>query len=127
VQAGFSLRGPVVRDRLFYAATYELLATENYIAVVPGRPAADPGIWDQYAGVFKAPNRNHTELLRLTWSPDDRNLLDAIWSTRFLARESGFGGTDAHASAIAQDIDVNTVTLRHRWLPISRIANELSL
>jgi hypothetical protein len=127
VQAGFSLRGPFVRDRLFYAATYELSSTENYIAVVPGRPAADPGIWDQYAGVFKAPNRNHTGLLRLTWSPDDRNLLDAIWSTRFLARESGFGGTDAHASAIAQDIDVNTATLRHRWLPTSRLANELSL
>jgi hypothetical protein len=127
VQAGISLRGPFVQNRLFYAATYEQSATENYIAVVPGRPAADPGIWDQYAGVFRAPGRNHTGLLRLTWSPDDRNLLDAIWSTRFLARESGFGGTDAHASAIAQDIDVNTVTLRHRWLPTSRIANELSL
>lgn len=127
VHAGVSVRGPFLRDRLFYAATYELSSTQNYIAVVPGRPAADPGIWDEYAGVFRAPNRNHTGLLRLTWSPDDRNLLDAIWSTRFLARESGFGGTDAHGSGIGQDIDVNTVTLRHRWLPTSRIANELSL
>lgn len=126
-QAGFSLRGPFVRDRLFYAVSYELSDTKNFIAVLPGRPASDPGIWDSYAGVFNAPNRNQTGLLRLTWVPDDNNLFDAIWSSRYMTGESSFGGTEAHESAVIQHYVVNTVKLRHRWLPTSRLANELSL
>lgn len=126
-QAGFSLRGPFVRDRLFYALSYELSDTDNFVAVVPGRPASNPGFWDSYAGVFNAPNRNHTGLLRLTWSPDDGNLFDAIWSARYMTGESGFGGTVAREAAITQEYVVNTVKLRHRWLPNPRLANELSL
>jgi len=127
LQAGFSLRGPFVRDRLFYALNYELSDTRDFIAVVPGRPASDPGIWDSYAGVFNAPNRNHTGLLRLTWAANDDHLFEAIWSSRNMTGESAFGGTDAHESAVAQHYIVNTVKLRQRWLPTSQFANELSL
>ncbi|HVF38837.1 MAG TPA: TonB-dependent receptor [Gemmatimonadaceae bacterium] len=126
-QLGFSVRGPAVRDRLFYAATYEMSDTENSIAVVPGRPAANPSIWDNYAGVFTAPNRNHTGLVRLTYSANEKNTLEAIWSSRYMTGESQFGGIEARENAVTQNYAVNTVNLRHRWLPASRIANELSL
>ncbi|HEY0243207.1 MAG TPA: TonB-dependent receptor [Gemmatimonadaceae bacterium] len=126
-QLGFSMRGPVIRDRLFYAATYELSDTENYFAVVPGQPANSPAFWDGYAGVFKAPNRNQTALFRLTYAADDRNLLEAIWSSRHMTGESEFGGTVTHDARVAQNYGVNTVNLRHRWLPSPNAANELSL
>ena len=55
--------------------------TDNFIDVVPGRPPANPGIWDRYAGTFAAPNRLHTGLLRLT-APLGSHTLDAIGATR---------------------------------------------
>lgn len=125
-QAGFSLRGPFVRDRLFYAVSYEVSDTKNFIAVVPGRPPADPTLWDSYAGVFKAPSRNQTALSRLTFAPNTANLFDGIWSLRYTTGEALFGGQDSYASAVAQKYLVNTVKLRHRWLPSPRLANELS-
>ncbi|HEY2851891.1 MAG TPA: carboxypeptidase regulatory-like domain-containing protein [Gemmatimonadaceae bacterium] len=125
-QGGFSLRGPVVRDRLFYALSYEGSATHNYVAVVPGRPAADPTYWDGYAGVFDAPGRNHAALLHSTFIVNDANTLEAIGSSRRFTGESGFGGIQAQQSATAQNYTVNTINLRHRWLPASGLANELS-
>ncbi|HSJ30154.1 MAG TPA: carboxypeptidase regulatory-like domain-containing protein [Longimicrobiales bacterium] len=126
-QAGFNLRGPVVRDRLFYAGSYELSSTDHFIAVVPGRPAGDPGRWDQYAGVFPAPNRNHTGLLRLTYAPNHENVLDAIWSVRDQSAKTAFGGIETHDAAVVQEHGVHTLNLRHRWLPTASLANELSL
>lgn len=127
LQAGFGVRGPVMRDRLFYALTYEGSTAHNYVAVVPGRPASDPTVWDSYAGVFDAPSRNHAALLRATYILNDQNTIEAIGSSRRLTGESGFGWTQARQSAATQDYVVNTLNLRHRWLPASGLANELSL
>lgn len=125
-QVGFGMSGPVVRDRFFYAASYENANTDTYIAVVPGKPAGDPSFWDDYAGVFKAPNDNHTGLLRLTYAANPANAFDAIWSSRYMTGESRFGGTETHESAVDQKYSVNTLNLRHTWIPNSRVANELS-
>ena len=126
-QMGFTLSGPLVRDRLFYAASYELSDTETYITVVPGKPAADHSFWDEYAGVFNAPNQNHIALFRLTYTRNPANTFEGIWSTRYMTGESLFGGTESHEAAISQKYAVNAVNLRHRWVPIPRVANELSL
>jgi hypothetical protein len=127
VQAGFNVRGPLVRDRLFFATSYELSNTEDFIDVVPGRPAVAPSLWESYQGTFKAPNRNHTGLLRLTYAPNETNTLDAIWSSRYMTGESFFGGTVAHEGGISQKYFINTVNLRHQYLPAPRLVNELSL
>jgi hypothetical protein len=128
-QRGFSLRGPVFRDRLFYAASYELSNTDNYVAVVPGRPAADPTHWDSYAGVFRAPNRNHAGVVRLTYAPGEASTFDAIWSSRLLTGEWMFGGSPplARNAAAVQRYSVHTGNLRHRWTPHAQFANEASL
>lgn len=125
-QSGASFSGPLVRDRLFYAASYELSNAHDYLAVVPGRPASDPGHWDNYAGVFDAPTRNHAALLHLTYVPSEAHAFEVIGSSRWLTGETGFGGTTARQSAIRQRYVVNTMNLRHRWLPTPAIANELS-
>ncbi|HYN80138.1 MAG TPA: carboxypeptidase regulatory-like domain-containing protein [Gemmatimonadaceae bacterium] len=126
-QGGFSLRGPIVRNRLFYAASYEISDAANYVAVVPGQPASDPGYWDRYAGVFNAPSRNQAGLVRLTYAANVANVFEAIVSSRYFTGESRFGGTVSRESATASAYAVNTVNLRHRWLPASGLANELSL
>jgi hypothetical protein len=89
-QMGGTLRGPVVRDHLFFAASYEEQNTDNFVDVVPGRPVVNPALWDQYAGTFRAPIRNQMGTLRLT-APLGRHSLDATWVTRALSTETGFG------------------------------------
>ena len=126
-QAGLSLRGPIARDRLFYAVSYEESTIHNYVAVVPGRPATDPTFWDSYAGVFDAPSRNRAVLLHTTYLVNDANALEAISSSRRFTGESGFGGIQARQSAGTQDYRVNTISLTHRWHPASGTANELSV
>ena len=127
LQVGGTLRGPIVKKRLFYAASYELSHTTNYVAVVPGRPDFNPGLWDQHAGVFEAPQRNHTSIFRLTYTPTDEQTFDAIASARHITSESQFGRAIAHGGAIRDVHDIHTVNLRHRWLATPRLANELSL
>jgi hypothetical protein len=89
-QIGGNLRGPLVKDRFFFALSYEGQLTDNFIGVVPGRPPANPGIWDRYAGTFEAPNRHHNGLLRLT-APFGSHTLDAIAATRSIRSQTGFG------------------------------------
>jgi hypothetical protein len=71
-QVGFNVRGPLRKDQLFVAASYELTRTDNFIDVVPGRPAVNPAQWDSLRGTFLAPNRNHAGVLRMTWVPARR-------------------------------------------------------
>lgn len=126
-QAGFSLRGPVVRDRLFYAASYEISDAHNYVAVVPGQPATDPSFWDRYGGVFDSPSRNQAGVLHLTYAANEANTIETIASSRYFTAQAGFGGIVASEFATDQKYTVNTVNVRHRWLPSSGLGNELSL
>jgi hypothetical protein len=128
-QIGGNVRGPIVRDRLFYSASYEGQLTDNVINVVPGRPASNPGQWDQYAGSFAAPVRNHTGMLRLTAALAS-HAVDAIWMSRYLTGEGGFGVRQG-ATVLSRDAGtaslyrVNAVQLRDRYA--SWWINELSL
>jgi len=89
-QMGGTLRGPLVKGHLFFAASYEGQNTDNFITVVPGRPAVNPAIWDEYAGTYRAPTRNHTGTFRLT-APVGYHSLDATWVGRDLSTETAFG------------------------------------
>ena len=85
-QLGANLRGPIQRDRLFYAVNYEVTNTANYIDVNPGA-----AVWDQYRGSFRAPNLNHNGFLRTTYSPNERNTIDGM--LRFVQTESRIRGS----------------------------------
>jgi hypothetical protein len=130
MQVGANLRGPIQRDRLFYALNYEVTDTDNFIDVVPGRPTVNPTLWDQYRGSFKAPNLNHTGFLRGTYTPSERNSFDLSWSTRYMTGESNFGPGNpnvAQNGGIDQSYFINVAQLRHRYLPTAKLLNELSL
>src|SRR5437773_3725153 len=129
-QLGANLRGPLVKDRLFFSLSYEGQIINNFISVVPGRSAPDSGIWDRYAGTFRAPFRNHMAMARLT-ALRGRHTVDAIWTTRHLSSESDFGvqvqGVMLSRDAgIASNYDVTSVQLRDRYASAS-LVNEVSL
>ena len=129
-QFGGSLRGPIVPDRLFFSAAYEGQNADNFSDVVPGRPSANPGIWNRYAGTFRAPSRNQMGLLRLTWR-QGAHTLDAIGLSRNLASESGIGSTvnltvASHDAAAVNMYRVQTLQLRDRYAS-SSFVNELSV
>lgn len=123
-QLGLNLRGPLVRDKLFYAGSYEYSNTNNFIDVTT--PATSTR-FSQYAGSFKAPNHNHTGLARFTYVSDPKNTFDLIWSSRYMTGESNFGVKTAREGGITQKYFINTALLRHQYLPSSGAMNELSL
>lgn len=126
-QFGVNVRGPVVRDRLFYALSYEQNNIDDAIPVNPARPAYDPGIWDQYRGDQPAPTVNHNGVFRLTAPLGERHTLDAIYAGRFYDSETFFGGLFAREAGINARYWVHSAQLRDSYTPSSSTLNQLSL
>ncbi len=126
-QAGLSFSGPLKEAKLFLFGSYELHNTNDFIDVVPGRPAFNPGIWDRYRGTFSAPNRNHTGVARLTYQPSNSHTLDLIWTSRYLESKTFFGGTVAEPAGIFGKYHINSVMLKHTWVTSVNAFNELSV
>ncbi len=126
-QLGFNVSGPITPDKLFFHVSYELHRTNDFIDVVPGRPAYNPGLWDRYRGTFEAPNRNHTGVVRLTYQQSSEHTFDYIWASRYLTSKTFFGGTVAEPAGIYGDYHINSHMLKHTWFVSSESFNELSL
>lgn len=130
-QLGGNLRGPIVKDRLFFSLSYEGQVTDNFIDVVPPAPPEQPGLWSVHAGTFRAPHRLHNGLLRLT-APRGAHVLDATVAVRDLWRETGFGVLSAerrmltHDAGIAGGSTLRSIQLRHTYV-LTSLINELSL
>jgi hypothetical protein len=122
-QAGFNVRGPIQRDKLFYALSYELTSTDFYLDVNP-----TSGPWSQYQGSFLAPNKNHTLFSRFTMVQSPSVTYDAMVSARFLKGQGNFGGRVSQNGGISQDYKIYTGQLRQRYLaPGGSFVNEASL
>jgi hypothetical protein len=122
-QLGLNLRGPLQKDKLFVAASYELTNTAYYLDVIPVS-----GSWDKYKGSFLAPNKNHTLFTRLTYVQSPKVTYDAMVSARYLRGEGNFGGRTSADGGISQKYDIYTAQLRQRFLGEGgRFVNEASL
>jgi len=109
LQAGGSLGGPIVRDKLFMFGTYELNTRDEPQIVVPGPSVAlapaglNP---QQYAGRFLSEFTEHLGFGKLSWVKDDRNTVDASFNLRHETDFRGFGGQTSYEAAENVAIDV---------------------
>ena len=126
-QFGFNLRGPIRRDKLFFAVSYEGQSIDDGFNVVPGRPTYQPDIWDAFAGTFKAPTQNHTGVVRLTAPLSGAHTLDLVWAGRYYNSETNFGDAIAHNAGIKAKYWIHSLQFRDTYTPTSSFANELSL
>ena len=120
-QAGFSLSGPIVKDKLFYAATYELDNNISYVDVVPGRPAFNPNLWSKYAGSFESPLTTNLGTIKLTYQPNNKSTLDLLWNTRYTY------GIDQYSTGLNRQYHVNNLMLKHTYIIGDNSINELTI
>lgn len=126
-QYGFNVRGPIRQDKLFYAVSYEGQSTDNTISVVPGRPTVNPGLWDSFAGDFKAPTKNHTGVARVTAIVNPLHTADFTWASRAYDSETNFGATGSRSSGITAGYNIHSAQIRDTYTPSANVVNELSL
>ncbi|MBY0489968.1 MAG: TonB-dependent receptor [Gemmatimonadaceae bacterium] len=123
-QLGFNIAGPLKKDKLFLATSYELTDTDFYLDVNPTSGAN----WASLRGSFLAPNKNHTAFSRLTYVASPTITYDFMGSARFLRGEGNFGGRVTQDGGISQKYEIYTAQLRQRYLAKSgNFVNEASL
>ena len=123
-QLGFNISGPLKKDKLFIATSYELTSTNFYLDVNPTSGAN----WASFKGSFLAPNKNHTLFTRLTYVQSPQVTYDAMVSARFLRGEGNFGARVSQDGGISQKYEIYTGQLRQKYVAKSgNFVNEGSL
>ena len=129
LQAGGSLGGPIVRDRLFFFGTYELNFRDqpSFVSLGGNAALAPPGLDpEQYVGTFTTEFREHLGFGKLTWVQSDRSSVDASVNIRREKDFRGFSWQTSYEAAenVAVDVSTGIVNWRYagdRWINEAQI------
>ena len=119
-QAGGSIGGPIVRDKLFYFATYELNQRDEPGNVRFGGDSliAPPELLARLrpqVGVYAQDFLEHLGFGKLTWNATSRNTIEASYSLRRDRDFRGFGGSTSYEARENMDVAVNTAVVNWRF------------
>ena len=126
-QAGLSLSGPIIKDKLFFALSYEYYNAVNYADVNPGRPAYNPDLWAQYKGTFASPDKRHMGALNLTYQASNKDLFSLIFTTRSSDKKFYFGGTTAYQAGLFGEYTTYNLMLKNTHIFSDTSLNEITL
>jgi len=123
-QAGVSVGGPLIRDRLFFFGSYEgnyqnRASTVSFnadTAAPPGRyPALDAANLSQYNGQFVSPFRSTLAFGKLSYVPTTAHSLELSMNFRHETDIRDFGGVTSYQAANNVRNDVNTWIAKDRY------------
>ena len=115
-QAGGSVGGPLVQDKLFVFGTYELNFRDEPQIVRLGTSASSAPAslnLQQYLGQHVTEFREHLGFGKLTWAKSDRSTVDASLNIRREEDFTGFGGQTA--TSASEKININVYTGVANW------------
>ncbi len=134
-QAGGSLGGPIVRDKLFFFGTYELNQRREPANVLFGgdstfAPAALLAQLRPYTGGYAQEFLSHLGFGKLTWNAGANSTVDASFSIRKDHDFRGFGGQTSYEARENLDIGVYTGIANwrlagDRWLNEAQASTQL--
>ena len=116
-QAGVSLGGPLVKNKLHMFASFEENYQDRESTVFLGAPP--PPEWNflvPFEGTFVSPFREHLIFGKVSYQPADDQTLDFTINTRRESDERGFGGQTSFESAEEVAINNTTFLAKHQLL-----------
>ena len=117
-QAGGSVGGPIVQDKLFVFGTYELnFRNEPTIVRLGTSGSSAPARLNlqQYLGQHVTEFREHLGFGKLTWAKSDRSTVDVSLNVRMEEDFKGFGDQTATEASERVNVDVYTGVANWRY------------
>jgi len=128
-QPGFSLGGPIVKDKLHYFVSYE---GDDEHATTPVTVANSQfaSQFSQYNGVFPSPFRSNLGFGKLSWQPQENQVVDfrGFYRREHEVRDFGTSNNPPASFQSATDLKnwVYSSAIRHQWNN-DRALNEATL
>lgn len=124
-QIGGLLSGPVIKDHLFWLATYEGNYQDRASDVTLGNTSPENLTrFGKYQGSFTSPFREHLGFGKLTWIPDAANTVDLSLDLKRETDIRTFGGQNSFENAENVRNNIFTASLRHQRRFDSGLVNE---
>jgi hypothetical protein len=119
-----SVSGPIMENKLFYAATYERNDLTNIVQTSPGKPSYNPNMFAAYAKAEDAPKVDNIWASRFTAQLWENHISEIIWQGSRSQQEMNWGGLRPKPSGSQYDQAVDNFLVKDTWSISSNSLNE---